>query len=116
MMDKSNPDERKRDDGRRPMASVHRSRLTWPRRVTLKVSNKRSRSSVAVLVGLTTLVASFAVKVEAQEFQIEDAVSVAGLAVDQLKPMARSLPSSPAGDYLRCQRSWPKADRSTHVN
>lgn len=86
MMDKSNPDERKRDDGRQPMASVHRSRLTWPRRVTLKVSNKRSRSSVAVLVGLTTLVASFAAKVEAQEFQIEDAVSVAGLAVDQLKP------------------------------
>jgi hypothetical protein len=85
MMDKSNPDERKRDDGRQPMAAVHQSRLTWPRRVTLKAPNMRSCSSVAVLVSLTTLIAGLAAKVEAQEFQIEDAVSVAGLAVDQLK-------------------------------
>jgi hypothetical protein len=39
-----------------------------------------------MLVGITTLVASLAVKVEAQEFQTEEAGSVAGLAVDQLKP------------------------------
>ena len=46
----------------------------------------RSRSSVAVLVGLATLVASLAAKAEAQEFRIEEANSVAGLAINQLKP------------------------------
>jgi hypothetical protein len=51
-----------------------------------RLANVRSRSSVVVLAGLTILVASWAAKVEAQEFQIEEAVSVAGLAVDQLKP------------------------------
>ena len=51
-----------------------------------RLTNMRSRSSVIVLAGLTILVASLAAKVEAQEFQIEEAVSVAGLAVDQLRP------------------------------
>jgi len=48
--------------------------------------NMRSRGSVAVFVGLATLVASLAAKVEAQEFQIEEASSVAGLSVGQLNP------------------------------
>src|SRR5262245_14467538 len=77
---------RKRDDGWQSLASVHRSGLTWQRPVALRAPNVRSRSSVAMLVGITTLVASLAVKVEAQEFQTKEASSVAGLAVDQLKP------------------------------
>ena len=48
--------------------------------------NMRSRGSVAVFVSLATLVASLAAKVEAQEFQIEEASSVAGLSVGQLNP------------------------------
>ena len=48
--------------------------------------NMRRRGSVAAFVGLATLVASLAAKVEAQEVQIEEASSVAGLAVDQLNP------------------------------
>src|SRR5262245_6999691 len=48
--------------------------------------NMRTRGSVAVFVGLATLVASLVAKVEAQEFRIEEASSVAGLAIDQLKP------------------------------
>jgi hypothetical protein len=95
-----NPDERKRDDGRQPMAAVNQSRLTWPRRVTLKAPNMRSCSSVAVLVSLTTLIAGLAAKVEAQEFQIEDAVSVAGLAVDQLKPKTITFIDRPSDAFI----------------
>jgi hypothetical protein len=46
----------------------------------------RSLSSVAALAGLATMVAGFAAPLDAQEFRIEEASSVAGLAVDQLKP------------------------------
>jgi hypothetical protein len=48
----------------------------------------RSPSLVAVLVGLATLAGGFALdaQVKAQEFKIEEVVTAAGLAVDQLKP------------------------------
>jgi hypothetical protein len=46
----------------------------------------RSLSSVAALAGLATMVAGFAAPLDAQEYRIEEASSVAGLAVDQLKP------------------------------
>ena len=51
----------------------------------------RSLSSVAVLVGLAATAGSLAAQfsatpLHAQEFAIEEASSVAGLAVDKLKP------------------------------
>jgi hypothetical protein len=46
----------------------------------------RSLSSVAVLAGLATTVAGLTAPLNAQEFRIEEASSVAGLAVEQLKP------------------------------
>ena len=45
----------------------------------------RSLSSVAVLAGLATTVAGLTAPLNAQEFRIEEASSVAGLAVEQLK-------------------------------
>ncbi len=48
--------------------------------------NKRCFSSVVVVVGLVTWIASFPARAEAQEFRIEDANSVPELAADRLKP------------------------------
>ena len=60
----------------------------------------RSLSSVALLMGLVTLVVSFATKVDAQEFQIEEANSVAELAVDQLKPKAIAFIDRPNDELI----------------
>ena len=48
--------------------------------------NKRCFSSVVVVVGLVTWIASFPARAEAQEFRIEDANSVPEPAADRLKP------------------------------
>jgi hypothetical protein len=66
----------------------------------MKDRNMRSLGSVALLMGLVTLVASFATKVDAQEFRIEEANSVAGLAVDQLKPKAIAFIDWPSDELI----------------
>src|SRR5229473_2501895 len=65
----------------------------------------RSLSSVAVRVGVATLAASFAAqalitKADAQEFRIEEASSVAALAVDQLKPRTIAFIDRPSDELI----------------
>jgi hypothetical protein len=65
----------------------------------------RSLSSVAVLLGLATLAGSFAAEVStaqvaAQEFRLEEATSVAGLAVDQLKPRTIAFIDRPSDELI----------------
>ncbi len=60
----------------------------------------RSLSSVAVLVGLVTSAASLATPLNAQEFRIEEANSVAGLAVEQLKPKTIAFIDRPSDELI----------------
>ena len=63
------------------------------------VPNVRGLNSVALLAGLAALLASYATKVEAQEFRIEEALSVPGLSVAKLKPKTIAFIDRP-GDEL----------------
>ncbi len=62
--------------------------------------NLRALGSVGLLVGLAALLASFATKVEAQEFRIEEALSVPGLAVAQIKPKTIAFIDRPGEELI----------------
>ena len=79
--------------------AAHRWGSVWGH-IPLKDRNIRSLSSAALLMGLVTFVVSFATKVDAQEFQIEEANSVAELAVDQLKPKAIAFIDRPNDELI----------------